>query len=570
MQVLLVATNEHDKPFGIADADTGPMLPVVNRPVMAVLVEILARAGCKQIVVSLYQRGGGVAAYFGAGRRWGVQLDYVAQREAWGDAGAVRWVSRLVRETLLVLPADIILDLDIEAALAAHQAHGSGLTLITAPPRPQQPGRLIQRSAAGSVALAEPQPGAPAEAYTGAFIIEPALIQQIPARTPYDSYRQLLPELLAAGHTVHAYCTAGYWNQLNSAAAYHEAQRVFLYSAYQPPDLATNSAHAQLPCVRYPSIEGNQIAPGIWVGQNHMIHPDARLAAPVCIGEGCRVGANVELGPEAVIGAGVMIDDEATVLRSVILPRTYIGQLVNIQGRLVQRSTMIDLSTGERAEVTDQFLLAGITPLVLPKRQLRQLVSVGLAVLLLVLLAPLLLLIGAAVALASGGQVLARTPQVGRRASAQGAVSEPHTFDLLAFQTRRPNGTIHAFGRWLQALELSRLPELWNIVRGDMLFVGVKPLAPHEAAYLHEAWQQKRNDYPAGIVGLWYVQTTPESDLEAVLIADAYYTATRSWQGDLALLARAPLIWLRRVYGRVIQRLTPGEYLEHVDTVSGM
>ncbi len=558
MQVLLLATDEQKRLAPLADALAAPMVPIVNRPVMAIMLEIVARAGYKQLLVSLHQRGGSIAAYFGAGRRWGAQIEYVMQREAWGDAGALRWAARLVRETILVLPADAVLDLDIAAALAAHQAAGAQLTLVTARDPQRAAARPLAADANGRVLAS----GSTSAAFTGAFLCEPAVLEAIPARTRFDVYADLVPALLAAGAPVQAYATDGYWNPLDSFPAYHEAQRVFLYSAYQPAEGAP-----QLPTVRYPSIEGHQIAPGIWVGVNHMIHPTARLAAPICIGEGCRIGYGADLGPEAVLGAGVIVDDEATVQASTILSRTYVGSLVNVQNRLVRHTTMIDLATSEHTTVVDKFLLADISPTIVPKRRLARAADLLVSGVLLIVLLPLLLLV-ALVALLASGQLLSRTTQVGRRRV--GRQAGPESFTMVAFQSVRADGTISRLGRWLRGSELDRLPQLWNVLKGDLALVGVKPLAPSEAADLQEAWHQKRNEHSAGFTGLWYVQAPADADLDAVLIADAYYATTYGARGNLAILGRTPIVWARRVAGRIARRFGRPEFLEHVDTVSSL
>ena len=64
------------------------------------------------------------------------------------------------------------------------------------------------------------------------------------------------------------------------------------------------------------SLEARQIAEGIWVGHNHVIHPSARLAPPVYIGDNCQIGRNVELGPNVALGKNVIIDDEATISKA--------------------------------------------------------------------------------------------------------------------------------------------------------------------------------------------------------------------------------------------------------------
>lgn len=573
MQVLLVATNEQPKLWPLTSSLAAPLLPVANRPVMAIAVEILARAGYKQLLASLYQRGGSIAAYFGAGRRWGVQIDYITQREPWGSAGTLRWAASLIHEAVLVWPADMLLDLDVADALAFHQASGSALTLIAARDRDCQIPKPLLVDPDGRALLPGSAPlDRPATEFTGAFICEPHLIQHIPARTVYDTYHQLVPAVLAAGEAVYVYETHAYWNPLTTFSEYQEAQRVFLYSAYQGS--AAAQAGVAPPQMRYASIEGQQIAPGIWVAANSVIHPNARLAPPLCIGEGCRIGYGAELGPEVVIGSSVVVDDEATVQHSTILRRTYVGKLVNVAGRIVHHSSITDITTSESTDVVDSFLLSEVGPSIVNKHRLIRATQVLIAGIALLLLLPVLLMLSLAVCIFAGRRVLRRVPRMGVRAADLGRGVGPKRFKTLVFCTQKPDGTAHVCGRWMQRWELERLPELWNVITGDLALVGVRPMSPVEVASLQEAWEQKRNEYPAGFTGLWYVHGTHShgleaSLLEASLIDDAYYTATRSWQGDLGLICRTPQAWWRR---RRLQSARPPvtqEYFSQVDEMSG-
>ena len=89
-----------------------------------------------------------------------------------------------------------------------------------------------------------------------------------------------------------------------------------------------------------------------------------------------------------------------------------------------------------------------------------------------------------------------------------------------------------------------------------------------EAARLDEEWHQKRFDHPAGLTGLWYVQTDSQSSLDDVLVIDAYYAATRTWRDDLAILWQTPAAWLRR--RRVAWRalMQPATYHRQTDEVN--
>jgi NDP-sugar pyrophosphorylase family protein len=636
VQAVLLATATGPRLEPLSRRVPAPLLPVANRPVMELALEVLARAGCKDVLVCLGQGGGGIEAFLGSGRRFGIRPHYIylpelrQQKQDWGSAGALRWLADQITETTVLLPAEQLVDLDLSAALAYHREHGSLVTMVVGRPagagcRPvwveaeagateaeSRPGKVVvgvtaaatmegagatgasaTRSGATGVGTvsrpdsgrvvglgAEPaaQRGACLWAATGIYIIEPAVLTGVPENRPYDFYGDVLPALLKAGQAVNAYVLQGYWNPLDSFAAYQAAQAIVLRSALvkgQAPAAAEPGAlqgggngNPELPgpdgggngtgLLRDPYLPGRQVAPGIWVGRNAAIHPTVRLAPPVCLGDDCQVGRNVDLGPEAVIGSNVIIDDEATICHSTVLDQTYVGRLVNIDQRIVDRATLMDVTTGEVSQVVDSFLL-GETTAASISSILQRVRDFCLAGLLLVLTLPAWLVLLIANTLLAGGRPLCRVLRVGRtpgEGAAAGQVSHgagaptAGILRLTQFRTQRADGSFTAFGRWFRRWELYRWPEMWDVLAGNLALVGVQPLTEAEAAQITEDWQQKRYEGPAGFSGPWYVQAPP-NDLDAAVVADTYYVATRSGREDWRLLAATPAAWWRRTRKRL-------------------
>ncbi|MBE2220079.1 MAG: sugar transferase [Anaerolineae bacterium] len=536
VQILLLATGETDKLRPLTEETPSPMIPVVDRPAMLYTVESLARQNVKNISVSLYHLAGNVEAYFGRGQRWGIEFEYLLQRDALGSAGALKWAQAAGSQTIVVIPGDMLIDFDIEAVVAAHRKNQSIATMLV---------HLHGSDTASIVCLDDAKNLTVDEGKTwyntGVYIFEPAVLDHIPDRTPFDIYTQLLPSLMAAGITVRGCEIEGYWNPIATFPDYHEAQRHILNSAS-----GNKSALNGLPALKNPSLEARQISPGIWVGRNHMIHPTVRLTPPVYVGRNCQVGSDVELGPDVVIGSYVVIDDDATISQSTILDHTYVGQLVNIESRFVDKNIVIDSLTSESTEVVDYFLLDRAHTAILDNELLRIwdfVLAFVLILLTLILTVPLGLLV-----FLTSGHIFKRVSRVGGWATVvhDGDTASLKSCELLHFYTRKENGRYTPLGHWLEKWEGHRLPELWNVLKGDLRLVGVKPLKPEEIKQISEVWQQKRHDHTPGFTGMWYLQTNPQSNLDDILIADAYYIAIRSWREDLKILKQTPSAWRRR------------------------
>jgi sugar transferase (PEP-CTERM system associated) len=176
----------------------------------------------------------------------------------------------------------------------------------------------------------------------------------------------------------------------------------------------------------------------------------------------------------------------------------------------------------------------------------RRIVEFALALLGLILTAPIMLLAAVAIALESGFPILYRQERVGQHGKA---------FTLVKLRTMRQdaekNGAVWAsaggdprvtlIGRFLRKSRIDEFPQLWNVLRGDMSFVGPRPERPVfvEELQAHIPYYEERHSVKPGITG-WaqvrhgYTSTTEES--EAKLRYDLYYIKHMSFWLDLQIV----------------------------------
>jgi lipopolysaccharide/colanic/teichoic acid biosynthesis glycosyltransferase len=96
---------------------------------------------------------------------------------------------------------------------------------------------------------------------------------------------------------------------------------------------------------------------------------------------------------------------------------------------------------------------------------------------------------------------------------------------------------ITTIGEWLRRTSLDELPQLFNVLRGEMSLVGPRPMLPWEAELLEEAYQQRFSVKP-GITGLWQVNGRSRLSMQRALEFDVEYVIRRSFTLDLAILLR--------------------------------
>jgi exopolysaccharide biosynthesis polyprenyl glycosylphosphotransferase len=92
-------------------------------------------------------------------------------------------------------------------------------------------------------------------------------------------------------------------------------------------------------------------------------------------------------------------------------------------------------------------------------------------------------------------------------------------------------------GRWLRRTSFDELPQLWNVLKGEMSLVGPRPPLPDEVAQ-YDIWHRRRLSMKPGITGLWQVQARRDPDFDRWVAADLEYIDRWSLWLDLRILAR--------------------------------
>jgi exopolysaccharide biosynthesis polyprenyl glycosylphosphotransferase len=218
---------------------------------------------------------------------------------------------------------------------------------------------------------------------------------------------------------------------------------------------------------------------------------------------------------------------------------------------------------GPSVEVDDigGLTMFGINPPVLSRSSRlakRSLDILGAAAALL-LFAPVFLLLGVLVRVDSPGPVLFRQERIGKgggrfkllKLRTMEKDAERRRAELLA--DSKDAGWLHLehdpritrLGRVLRLTSLDELPQLWNVMRGDMSLVGPRPLVPEENSMV-QPWARGRLDLTPGITGLWQVLGRTSIPFDEMVKLDYLYVTNWSLWGDVRLMMRTLPVVLRR------------------------
>ena len=100
-------------------------------------------------------------------------------------------------------------------------------------------------------------------------------------------------------------------------------------------------------------------------------------------------------------------------------------------------------------------------------------------------------------------------------------------------------------GGFLRKTSLDELPQLINVLKGDMSLVGPRPCLPYEWE-IYKDWHKKRSAVRPGITGLWQVVGRSEVSFEDMIILDLYYIYNRSFDLDLSILFETIFVVLKK------------------------
>jgi len=532
-------------------------LPVAGKPLVARLLDYLEQQGVTEAVVSC-SRWPHLVERAVEQRRGQMPVVVSLRGAATPDYHLLRELVSETDERFVVVSGDMVTDLDLRSALDRHVAWGAIATVVVTEVDPPCHFGEVTTDRTGAVVMFGSESLVLREgkrtACTGLYIIEPSALRYLPPDNNPDLTRELLTNLVELEMPVYGSWQSGYWQPIRS------------YDDYRAANVAVLSGAV---CGMTPV--GSEIAPGIWSSSTVVIDPGATIVPPIMIGPGCRVERDATVGPEAILGDDVRVERGALVRRSIALSGTKVGLATRLEDAVVRGNVYIRGSSPEPTYVNDRDVLETVeAPHV--ELAIRSTVDRLLALGALLCLFPLMLLVALLIRLDSPGPIFYSQLRVGQGKRVPPGQYPGRVFKLLKFRTMyedadrrlqevlaqneygdspfvkiKDDPRITRLGGFLRASSLDELPQLINVVKGDMGLVGNRPLPLYEADQLDDDWQRIRFDAPAGITGLWQISGRSDLSAEERIVLDSYYALTRSlWSDVRILMLTIPALLARR------------------------
>ncbi len=325
MKAVVMAGGEGSRLRPLTLARPKPMLPVVNRPLLGHILQLLKRHGIDDVVITVQYLAAHIQDYFGDGKSLGMNIEYVVEESPLGTAGSVKHAQPYLEdhEPFLVISGDALTDFDLTALIAYHRDRRALLTMtLYHVPDPLEYGVINVRED-GRIAqfLEKPSWGAVTSdtVNTGVYVVQPEVLEHIPSDRPVDWSQNVFPKMLAKGEALYGYVADGYWCDIGTLAEYQRANADLLYGRLSLGEL------------------GQHIGGGIWTGDQVEIAPDAQLFGPIYLGEGVKIKGGVVIHGPTIVRDYTIVDNRARLDRSIVYRNCYIGEGAEIHGAVIGR-----------------------------------------------------------------------------------------------------------------------------------------------------------------------------------------------------------------------------------------
>ena len=349
MQAVILVGGEGTRLRPLTSTVPKPVVPLVDRPFIAFMLEWLKTHGIDDVIMSCGFLATSVRNVLGDGSGVGVRLRYVEEPDPRGTAGALKFAERLLDERFLMLNGDVLTDIDLTGQIAQHERTGARATLALAPVRDPSTYGLVHLHTDRSVKdfLEKPSPDQidTNMISAGVYVLQREILELVPPDRNVSIEREVWPALI--GNGLYGFPVDAYWLDIGTPERYLQgtfdiiegnvetAVRARLGDSWLAVDAGAELHGRAIP----PAVieRGAHVAPGAHVGSLVVLGRDVRVGAgstversvllsgaeigigctlrDCVVAAGCRVGDRTRVEGGAVLGEGVTVGADNTIAR---------------------------------------------------------------------------------------------------------------------------------------------------------------------------------------------------------------------------------------------------------------
>ncbi len=357
MQAVILVGGEGTRLRPLTSTIPKPVVPLVDRPFIAFMIEWLRRHGIEDVIMSCGFLATSVRNVLGDGSAFGIRLRFVEEPDPRGTAGALKFAESMLDERFLLLNGDVLTDIDLTAQLAQHERTGARATLALVPVDDPTAYGLVRLTPEHAVAEFVEKPssdqmegtrvaaraGGDRQLHTyanlisaGAYLLERDVLELVPEGRSVSIEREVWPQLI--GNGLYGFPSESYWLDIGTPERYLKGT--------------------------FDIIEGNvHTAVRERLGSDFMalasdVLVEGRAIPPAVLEAGVRVAAGAHVGSLVVLGQGVTVGAGSIVERAVIMNGTEVGAGCTLRDCIVAAGCRV----GDGTQITGSAVLGeGVT-----------------------------------------------------------------------------------------------------------------------------------------------------------------------------------------------------------------
>lgn len=341
MKAVIMAGGEGTRLRPLTCNRPKPMVPVVNKPVMEHIIDLLKRHNLTDIAATLQYMPQLIKEYFHDGNEFGVSMRYYVEQTPLGTAGSVKNAEEFLNDTFVVISGDALTDIDLGKAIEFHQKKGSLATLVLKKVDVPLEYGVVVTDEEGRITrfLEKPSWG---EVFsdtvnTGIYILSPEVLGYFNKNEMFDFSKDLFPILLKEKKPMFGYITDDYWCDIGDLRAYSQVHM----------DILDGKAKVEIP--------GREIKDKVWVDEGAEIEDNVTIHSPCVIGRNTKVKKNSFVSSYTVVGDFNIIGERSGIKRSILWKNCIIDRNVQIRGSVICNKVHLkdNTSTFENSVIGD-------------------------------------------------------------------------------------------------------------------------------------------------------------------------------------------------------------------------
>lgn len=221
MQAVILAGGKGTRLLPLTQVCPKPLVPLGNKPILDTILRQLKHFGFTCVTMAVGHMADMIKKHVGTGERYGLNVQYILEREPLGTAGSLGQMTHLT-QSFLVMNGDVITNLNYDDLIKFHKRHKALLTIGTYTKNFKIELGIILSKSDNYIADYIEKPIHTFQVSMGIYVFEPEVLQYIEPHKPMD-FPDLVKRLLANGLPVMSYPFDGYWLDIGNPDDYKKA-----------------------------------------------------------------------------------------------------------------------------------------------------------------------------------------------------------------------------------------------------------------------------------------------------------------------------------------------------------